>query len=280
MSAKKEEQEESKYEEMDNDNDNDYVNEEDEEKSDENEQITETEREEVKDDKNYKLYDNNNNNKKFEERIEPDYYGQKGIIKRTIGIGDFNVRVYDNYSSKKNQIRKKEIIQKQKWENSIPKNIEQNIPKNDIISKRDQDSNDVLIYKIDGKKFEIHVKWFYIMSKEKEQNINITISTIYPGSQIMHWGIYKSSSPKDWSMPPKSCYPKLTKNVNNRALETKFSNSNNNNERIISIILPKKISYNDYIEGIYFVIYDPVKNIWYNNFKRNFNIQFNNNKRY
>ena len=95
----------------------------------------------------------------------------------------------------------------------------------------------------------------------------------------MHWGIYKSSSPKDWCMPPKSCFPKLSKSIKDRALETKFCSSKNNNERTISITLPKKISYNEYIEGIYFAIYDPVKNIWYNNYRNNFNIQFTNNNR-
>lgn len=252
-------------------------------------------KEETKDDK----YSEDNDNNKFDEKIEADYYGQKGIIKRTLGIGKVNVRVYpdddeekDTYDSDKNISTKKGNKEKQKTCNETP--IENN--KNQIIKKTEnrskekkitekktpkkKDKNkDVLIYNIDGKKFEIHVKWFYIMSKDKEQNINITISTIYPGSQIMHWGIYKSSSPKDWSMPPKSCFPKLSKSIKDRALETKFCSSNNNNERTISITLPKKISYNEYIEGIYFAIYDPVKNIWYNNYRNNFNIQFTNNNR-
>jgi len=90
----------------------------------------------------------------------------------------------------------------------------------------------------------------------------------------MHWGIFTSNSPKAWLLPPKAYYPKLT-NENKNALETKFDVSKEKQERIISIILPKKINNED-ISGIYFVIYDPIKNLWYNNFKRNFKIQFNN----
>ena len=86
--------------------------------------------------------------------------------------------------------------------------------------------------------------------------------------------MYTSKSPTKWYLPPKSYYPQLTKRVDN-ALETEFYSTSENKERIISIKLPIKLNNKNDIDGIYFAVYDPIKNLWYNNFGNNFQIKFN-----
>ena len=276
---------------------------------------------------------------KFEESIEKDYYGKKGIIKRTIGIGKVNVKVYEeeeeeddpknkefkinNNNNNENKIN--EIIDKKEQENKEQNNnnilfksselvesktfehngkeenqnpsscnsvlieeikiennnkISESINKNKKKKKKsikyyNNNKNNSINFNIDGKKFIIKVKWCLSYNEKSEENINVKLSTIYPGSQIIHWGIFTSNSPKTWSIPPKEYYPKFTNENINKALETKFENFKDKQERIISIILPKQLNKNENVEVIYFVVYDPIKNLWYNNFKRNFTILFN-----
>ena len=272
------------------------------------------------------------NNKSSKEIIIKDYYGQKGIVRRTIGTGKVNVKVYEdedddaegvvneelniisninNNESKDNNFISYEIEQDSKIFNNInniidssdftfnsynktPKETKsKNEEKNQTTEKaenKDRESNNNPIkekfnysdnengnnsisFNIDGKKFIIKAEWNFSYNKKNEKIIIINLSTIYPGSQIMHWAIYKSNSPKKWSLPPKTYYPKLTKKINN-ILETEFI-LNEKGERIISLELPTKLNNKEYIKGIYFVIYDPIKNIWYNNFRNNFIIKFN-----
>ena len=140
------------------------------------------------------------------------------------------------------------------------------------INNYKEKENNSINFNIDGKKFVIKAKWYFSYNEKNEKIININLSTIYPGSQIMHWAIYKSKSPKKWSLPPKLYYPKLTRKINN-ILETEFI-LNEKKERIISLELPNRLNNKEYIEGIHFVIYDPIKDIWYNNFGYNFTIKF------
>ena len=135
------------------------------------------------------------------------------------------------------------------------------------------EGKDSIIFNIDGRNFLIKASYTYSNSSEEGKVINVKFSTTSPGSKIVHWGLYKSISPKIWILPPKSSYPNFTKEVNNKALETKFPNSQVNGQREISFVLPRKLD-DGYIGGIYFAIYDPIKNLWYNNFKKNFNLVF------
>ena len=295
------------------------------------------EKDKEKEEENKKCAEDENTIKKeiLEENIEKDYLGNKGIIKRTIGTGKVNVKVYEddeeeveynenNFENKEknqninnvtkpndiseelkqetkiennsnniisNQIKsdiessKKEINEKGVQSNSLnneaePLNTEigkKEHNKEDKIHKNKKDiiKNKSMSFNIDGKKFIIDVFLNFEYNDENQKVINIKLSTIYPGSQIIHWAIYKSNAPKEWSLPPKSYYPKFTKDIDNKALETEFCKSDEKEERIISINLPRKLNSKEHIEGIYFVVYDPVKNIWYNNFRRNFKIKFN-----
>ena len=312
------------------------------------------------------------NNKNNEVHEINNYYGKKGIIKRTIGIGKVNVKVCDNDDALENNEEKyvsiinnnylssinkdpnelsnivitsnygslsnsknipyninfpsifhiisdsgqtkileiknnsisKEIVELSKQNNNMNNNINKNkileIQDNSISNSISNDleelnktnsnnknkevknkhnhniskKNKPIIYNIDNRKFKIKVIWSFSNVNKNEKLINVNLSTIYPGSQIIHWAVYTSKSPTKWCLPPKSYYPQLTKRVDN-ALETEFYSTSENKERIISIKLPIKLNNKNDIDGIYFAVYDPIKNLWYNNFGNNFQIKFN-----
>ena len=285
---KKEEEEEEQEEE----NDNEY------------EEIEEEEEEERP---NKRKEKNRRTEKgKYDNHIEKNYLGNKGITKRTIGVGRLNVKVYENdeddswledvvkkEKKEKREYKKTEITQNKNTEDKYVKNNEiknnnnnynynyshnnynnQNINNNHNINNNyNSEGKNSNIFNIDGRNFLIKASYQYSNSSEDGEIINVKFSTTSPGSKIVHWGLYKSISPKIWILPPKSSYPNFTKEVNNKALETKFPNSQVNGQREISVILPRKLD-GGYIGGIYFAIYDPIKNLWYNNFKKNFNLVF------
>ena len=232
---------------------------------------------------------------KYDKHIEKDYLGNKGITKRTIGVGRINVKVYENdeddswledvVKKEKKEYKKKEITQNKNTEdkyitNNEIKNINYNNNHNNNYNininynNNNSEEKDSIVFNIDGRNFLIKALYHYSNSSEDGEIINVKFFTTSPGSKVVHWGLYKANSPKIWILPPKSSYPNFTKEVNNKALETKFPNSQVNGQREISFVLPRKMD-GGYIGGIYFAIYDPIKNLWYNNFKKNFNLVFN-----
>jgi len=278
---KKNEKKKEKDEEDNQEDDNEY------------EEIEEEEEEEEEEEKSNNREEKNRNKEKekYDEYIEKNYLGHKGITKRTIGIGRINVKVYEDdeddswlddiVKKEKRKFKKTEIIKNKTTEDKNMKNNEiknmnynNNKYNNNSNYNNNNEGNDSNIFNIDGKKFLIKISYNYSNSSGEGEIINVKFSTESHGSKIVHWGLYRTNSPKIWVLPPKSSYPNFTKEVNNKALETKFPNSQVNGQRIISFSLPRKID-GEYIGGIYFAIYDPIKNLWYNNFKKNFNLKFN-----
>jgi len=275
--------------------------EEEEEQEEENEYEEVKEEEEEEERSNKRKGKNKNIEKdKYDKHIEKDYLGNKGITKRTIGIGRINVKVYENdeddswlddvvkkEKKEKKEYKKTEITQNKNTEdkyiiNNEIKNINYNNNQNNhnnyninynSHNNNNSEEKDSIVFNIDGRNFLIKALYHYSNNSEDGEIINVKFSTTSPGSKVVHWGLYKANSPKIWILPPKSSYPNFTKEVNNKALETKFPNSQVNGQREISIVLPRKID-GEFIGGIYFAIYDPIKNLWYNNFKKNFNLVF------
>ena len=265
--------------------------EEEEEENEEENEYEEVEEEEEVERSNKREEKNRNMEKeKYDKHIEKNYLGHKGITKRTIGTGRLNVKVYENDDNdswldnivkkekkEEREYKKVEIIQNKNTKNKNMKNNEIkniNFNNNKNNYNNNKEGKDSIIFNIDGKNFLIKISYIYSNNSGEGETINVKFSTTSHGSKIIHWGLYKANSPKIWVLPPKSSYPNFTKEVNNKALDTKFPNSHVNGQRAISFVLPRKID-DEYIGGIYFAIYDPIKNLWYNNFKKNFNLKFN-----
>ena len=162
----------------------------------------------------------------YEKNIELNYCGNEGIIKRTIGTGRINVKVYESesdledeeYNKKKSKKRKSKSHKKKENDiNNICRTLSGNEEKN---FNKEKEKKDSIIFNIDGKNFLIKVSWHYSYISNNEENINITFSTICPNEKIIHWGVYKINSPQNWLIPPESFLPRSTRIVNNKALET------------------------------------------------------------
>ena len=133
---------------------------------------------------------------------------------------------------------------------------------------------------------KITAQWYYINKKklkneekdeedkedsDEEEKVCIKITTSSKNILILHWGIYKSNHGLNWFKPPKESYPPETREVDKQAVETEFPEKG---ERSIQFILPRGKGLKDYIGGVNFVIYDPIRKIWYNNYRKDYQIKF------
>ena len=133
---------------------------------------------------------------------------------------------------------------------------------------------------------KITAQWYYINKKKtknedlddeykedsnEEEKVCIKITTTSKNILILHWGIYKSNHGLNWFKPPKESFPPETKEVDRQAVETEFPEEG---ERSIQFILPRGKGLKDYIGGVNFVIYDPISKIWYNNYRKDYQIKF------
>ena len=203
---------------------------------------------------------------------------------------------------------KKEIIQKLEFSDKKEKIKENKIDKQEIKEEKDDEKNKVDFdnflknpeegyeySQIETSEYELSpeikiiAKWYYINKKkiqneellEEEKNINdsneeeekvcIKIKTTSKNILILHWGIYKSNHGLNWFKPPKESYPPDTKEFDRQSVETEFPEEG---DRSIQFILPRGKGLKDYIGGVNFVIYDPIKNIWYNNYRKDYQIKF------
>ena len=132
---------------------------------------------------------------------------------------------------------------------------------------------------------KITAKWYYINKKKikneelneekedsnEEEKICVKISTTSKNILILHWSVYKANHGLNWFKPPKESYPPETKEIDKMSVETEFPEKG---ERSIQFVLPRGKGYKDYIGGVNFVIYDPIKKIWYNNYRKDYQIKF------
>ena len=108
------------------------------------------------------------------------------------------------------------------------------------------------------------------MENEPEEKVGLTVMIKGTSNLILHWGIYKIMFGSQWFHPPKSAYPPGSKEMDEMALQTPFTGK----DKKIKMIIPRGKGFKDYIGGLKFVIFDPVKNIWYNNNGQNYTIKF------
>ena len=130
---------------------------------------------------------------------------------------------------------------------------------------------------------KLTAQWYYIDKKkseeidendtdpEREEKVHIKISAQSKNRLILHWGVYKAMYGLTWYKPPKESLPPNTKEIDQMSVETEFPQSG---ERSIEIKIERGKGYKDYIGGINFVIYDPNENVWYNNYRKDYQIKF------
>ena len=193
---------------------------------------------------------------------EDDEKNKPQIIKRTVGTDEPIVKI------KKEE--KEEFVDEEN-ENFI-KEPEEGYENSHIESTDYEISPDI----------KLKAKWYYIDKKrpvneeeeddpEKEEKVHIKIIAKTKKKIILHWGIYKAMYGLTWYKPPKESYPPNTKEIDQMSVETEFPQCGNSS---IEIIIQRGKGYKDYIGGLNFVIYDPIGNIWYNNYRKDYQIKF------
>jgi hypothetical protein len=89
---------------------------------------------------------------------------------------------------------------------------------------------------------------------------------------MFHWGLLHSNSGHDWHLPPRECFPPNSREVDKKACQTEWPQGH---ERYIEFTFKRgNPNSNDYVSGLVYVIYNPVKNTWNKNFQRDFTIRF------
>ena len=140
------------------------------------------------------------------------------------------------------------------------------------------------VYEI-GDGITIKVEWKYLRDKtyqpaedeedpEKHEKVDLIFRTNYQDDLILHWGVYRAFHDTEWLHPIKECYPDYSKEFDKKAIQTEFKEDESENEPSIRIMIPRGKGFENVIGGINFVIFDPVKNKWYNNYRKDFQIKF------
>ena len=136
-----------------------------------------------------------------------------------------------------------------------------------------------------GDGIKITVEWKYLHDKtyipkeddedpEKSEKVDMIFTTNYIDPLILHWGVFRAFHESEWIHPDKECYPEYSKEFDKKAIQTEFTEDESEEWPSIRIMLKRGMGFENVIGGINFVIYDPVKNRWYNNYRKDFQIKF------
>ena len=196
---------------------------------------------------------------------------------------------FNNGKVNENKNEEKKIVEQVKKEEKIEKKKE--IILEDFVKEPEEGYEHSQIESADydiSPEIKITAKWYYINKKkiennegnligneskeeEEEEKVKIRITATSNKILILHWGIYKSNQCLNWIKPPVESYPPDTIEIDKMSVETEFPEKG---ERSIQFILSRGKGYKDYIGGVSFVIYDPINKIWYNNYRKDYQIKF------
>ena len=114
---------------------------------------------------------------------------------------------------------------------------------------------------------KVNVEWFI----DDNENVDILFSTDSKQKLVLHWGVSNANSQGKWSHIDSLCYPPLSKDFDDYALETDFSYLDNDNiKQQIHIKSPKE-DFN----SLNFVFLEKDSNRWYNNGEKDYHIYLN-----
>ena len=164
---------------------------------------------------------------------------------------------------------------------------EQNKNQNKIVLKQDDDdeeeaaddegNNNNRIVLPDAKKnkaeyylsneIKVNVEWFI----DDNENVDILFCTNTQKKLILHWGVSNANSQGKWSHIDSECYPPLSKDFDDFAIQTDFSYlEGDNTQQKIRIKFPK-----DDVSSLNFVFLERDSNRWYNNENKDYHINLN-----
>ena len=126
---------------------------------------------------------------------------------------------------------------------------------------------------------KVKAQWYNENNKNDESDtIDIVFSTESKNKLVLHWGVFKDNqNDKCWYHPDKSCYPPLTTEFDNYALETDFSYlEDDQKEQKIHMRFPKgNGSPKNDLDSLNFVFFEKDNNKWHNNNWQDYHIKLN-----
>ena len=127
---------------------------------------------------------------------------------------------------------------------------------------------------------KVKAQWYYDENKKNNESdsIDIVFSTESKNKLVLHWGVIKDNqNDKCWYHPDESCYPPLTKEFDNYALETDFSYlEGDEKEQKIHMRFPKgNGSPKNDLDSLNFVFFEKDNNKWHNNNWQDYHIKLN-----
>ena len=114
---------------------------------------------------------------------------------------------------------------------------------------------------------KVNVEWFI----DDNENVDILFCTNTQQKLVLHWGVSNANSQGKWSHIDSFCYPPLSKDFDDFAIQTDFSYlEGDNTQQKIRIKFPK-----DDVSSLNFVFLERDSNTWYNNGNKDYHINLN-----
>ena len=114
---------------------------------------------------------------------------------------------------------------------------------------------------------KVNVEWFI----DDNENVDILFCTNTQQKLVLHWGVSNANSQGKWSHIDSLCYPPLSKDFDDFAIQTDFSYlEGDNTQQKIRIKFPK-----DDVSSLNFVFLERDSNRWYNNGNNDYHINLN-----
>ena len=114
---------------------------------------------------------------------------------------------------------------------------------------------------------KVNVEWFI----DDNENVDILFCTNTQQKLVLHWGVSNANSQGKWSHIDSFCYPPLSKDFDDFAIQTDFSYlEGDNTQQKIRIKFPK-----DDVSSLNFVFLERDSNRWHNNGNKDYHINLN-----
>ena len=114
---------------------------------------------------------------------------------------------------------------------------------------------------------KVNVEWFI----DDNENVDILFCTNTQQKLVLHWGVSNANSQGKWSHIDSFCYPPLSKDFDDFAIQTDFSYlEGDNTQQKIRIKFPK-----DDVSSLNFVFLERDSNRWHNNGNNDYHINLN-----
>ena len=184
-------------------------------------------------------------------------------------------------SKKENDITTEPLVEKKSSNKLL---ILKRVPTLSEITDEQIGNTEQAIYDI-GEGIKIKVEWKYLKDKtyipkedeedpEKKEKVDLIFTTNYVDPLILHWGVFRAFHESEWIHPEKECYPEYSTEFDKKAIQTEFTEDESEEWPSIRIMLKRGMGFENVIGGINFVIYDPIKNRWFNNYRKDYQIKF------